>query len=173
MSVELLLNTEHFFLKNVGFHHDDITINCSIECKNEENKNSIVLWAVDPRTNISNIMYISNLIFDERIDEHSLGTLETELFLCYNNSDIIMIPMEIMTSGRKILQFVIHFPKQNRKFLREIKLLKKKTFKDFCFICYEEKENNIFVDEHHHFCKDCILKLNSNSCPICREPLAF
>lgn len=173
MSVEVLLNSEHFFLKNVQFYQDDITINCSIDCKEDNNKNSIVLWAVDPRTNVSNIMYISNLIFDKEISEHTLGTLETELFLCYNNCDIIMIPMEIMTSGKKILQFVIHFPKNNRTFLKEIKLRSKKQFEEFCFICYENKKNNVLVDESHHFCKDCILKLNSNACPICRQEMVF
>lgn len=171
MSVEILLNQDYFFLKNVAFYQDNVTINCSLECK-DSNRNSIVLWAVNPRTNIDNIMYVSNLLFDIELNsENSFGTLETELFLCYHNSDIIMIPMEIMTNGRKILQFVIHFPTQDRKFLRELKLLNKERFREFCFICYEEKDNNIFVDDKHNFCFECVMKLNSNSCPICRQEI--
>ena len=172
MSVEVLLNNEYFFFKNVPFYRDNVTINCSIDCGQETTRNNIVLWAVDPRTNISNIMYISNIIFDSAINnDECFGILETELFLCYHNSDIIMIPMEITTSGKKILQFVIHFPKREETFLREIKLLKRQKFKEFCFICYEEKDNNVFVDGNHHFCYDCIMKFQSKTCPICRQPM--
>lgn len=173
MSLEILVNSNYYFFQNVRFYQDTVTINCSLECNDENNKNSIVLWAVDPRTNISNVMYISNLSFDPSIsnDENCFGLLETELFLCYHRSNIVQTPMEVTTAGKKILQFVIYFPKEDRTFLREIKLYSKPRFKKFCFICYEEKDNNVYVDTHHHFCMDCILKLNCNLCPICRKPI--
>ena len=172
MSLQVILNNEQMTLDNVEFYKDIVRINCSLHCKDLENGNDIILWSEDPRTNISNIMYISKIKFDPKVtSENCFGVLETEIFLCYSLYDIILVPMEIMTCGRKIIQFVIHFPVENRKFLREIQLLQKKTEEGVCPICYEAKDGIIKVDAFHAFCKSCLLQLENTSCPICRIPI--
>ena len=170
MSLQVILNNVHSTLDNVEFHKDIIRINCSLLCQQQENE--IILWSENPRTNILNIMYISRIKFDSKVcSENCFGILETKMFLCYNISCIILVPMEIMTCGKTILQFVIHFPQQNRRFLREIKLLQMECKDDVCPICYEKNNDIVKVDAYHSFCKTCLLKMENSSCPICRKPI--
>lgn len=172
MSLEVYLNNKYYLFQNLPFHQDTLRISCSLECDDDNNRNSIVLWSVNPRSNISNIMYISNLAFDDEIqDETFFGSLETEMFMCYHKSDMDMIPLEFTTCGNKILQVVINFPPRNKKLLREIKCIGKEKFQETCCICYEKKKNNIMVDEYHFFCQDCLLQLESDECPICRSTM--
>lgn len=172
MSLEIILNNEHSSFKNVEFYKDIVTVNCCLPCKNETNINEIILWSEDPRTNITNIMYISKIKFDPKVSsDNCFGILETKIFLCYNDYDIVLVPMEIMTSGKKIVQFVIHLPVQNRKFLREIRLMKQEMAVGTCPICYESKSEIVKVDAFHAFCKSCLLKMENSSCPICRKPI--
>ncbi len=168
---EVLCNGTFYKLGPTNFVSSNIiTINSDICC--DEDINSILFFSRDPRYNISSLIYASNITFDPTITETSFGTLSTEMFLCYTNADCIIIGLDILTNGRTIIGFTIYFPEDNNLFLREIKMLKKERYRKECPICFDIKENVIYIDSHHYFCCDCLLKIKEDDslCPICRTP---
>ena len=79
MSLQLILNNEQITLDNIEFYKDIVRINCSLQCKDLETGNDIILWSEDPRTNISNIMYISKIKFDPKVtSENCFGVLDSK-----------------------------------------------------------------------------------------------
>jgi hypothetical protein len=38
-----------------------------------------------------------------------------------------------------------------------------------CAICFEVKTKEITLPYRHSFCQECILKVDSEVCPLCRE----
>lgn len=147
-----------------------ITINSDIFCG--EDINSILFFSRDPRHNVSSLIYASNISFDPTITASSFGTLNTHMFLNYTDDYCIMIGLDILTNGRTIIGFTIYFPEDNNLFLREIKMLNKERHTKECPICFDTKENVIYIDSHHYFCCDCLLKIKEDDslCPICRTP---
>ena len=121
--------------------------------------------------NISSLIYASNISFDPTITE-TLSEHYQHLFLNYTNQDCVMIGLDILTNGRTIIGFSIYFPEENHLFLREIKFLNKERHCKECPICFDTKNNVIYIDTHHYFCCDCLLQIKEDDtlCPICRTP---
>ena len=169
MPLELICNGEYSYF-DCSFHLDTVNIVTDIECDNDIN--SIMFFAANPRSNIETLLYVSNISFSESIDEFTIGSLDTCAFISYSYNDLKSIPCDILTTGKRILQITLYFPEQNRSFLTELKYSKRINQVGECPICFEEKDNLKFVDDYHKFCFDCILKLDrKKGCPICRTSI--
>lgn len=170
MSVDIYCNGNFYNVRNIPCFRDEIVFKTNIECDKERNK--IILLIMNPRTNIDSMLYCSEFFFNNDIHENSYGQMESKILIGYNmnskNQSNTFCKIYFLTKGTTIIRVTIEMPEQNRVFLRELIYRKKEMSYDYCYICYEMKSNVITLHNTHRFCFDCILKLSSRKCPVCR-----
>lgn len=173
MSVDIYCNGQFHKLSDVPLYKDEICFVTDISCSKEKNK--IILYIGDPRTNIDSLLYCSEFFFNKDINDDTLGQMESKMLVNYNTLQSFQknyyCKIFFLTKGTTIINIRIEMPEQNRTFMRELIYSKKKLFNDYCYICYENKENIINLHNNHNFCFDCILKLKHKKCPICRQDI--
>lgn len=173
MSVDIYCNGTLYNFKNVPFYKDIVNISTEIDCTEEKNK--ILIYCNDPRINIDSLLYCTDFIFNNEMNEDSYGQIVSKMLLNYNFTTIKhkfdFIDVNILTKGKVITNIIIYMPENNKTFLRELLYLPYDRKEDICYICYEEKKNIIKLHHDHKFCLDCILKCKQKKCPICRETI--
>lgn len=173
MSVDIYCNGSLYSFQNIPFYKDIVNIKTDIDCLEEKNK--ILIYCNDPRTNIDSLLYCTDFIFNNEMDEESYGQITSKMLINYYFTSIQYkfdcVDINILTKGRNITNIIIYMPENNKTFLRELLYLSYKRKEDNCFICYEDKNNIIPLHYNHNFCLDCILKLKQKKCPICREDI--
>ena len=146
---------------------EDMNLQC-------QERNKLIFFCEDPRTNISLLMSRIEFYFTYQQDYDVIGQLSSKVLINYNidknPNNQVYENCIIFTKGYKITEILIYLPTHELKFLRELiyNFYQKST--GFCDICFEKKENMVFVDNYHQFCVDCILQMNKK-CPICRQAI--
>lgn len=172
--IDIFCNDTFVHLDQVPFYLDEIFIEeLDIACK--DSKNKIIIFAMNPRTNIDSIIYMSEFEFNKEIDDDTYGQIVSNMFINYHASSIEhdkdKSEIVILTKGKSICGLLLTLPKQDRTFLRELGYRHYTRFNKYCVVCYETKRNCIKVHDDHFFCLDCILKFKQKQCPICRHDI--
>ena len=173
MSIDIFCNGKYYFLDNIPFYRDIVCIKTDIECDKEKNK--ILIYSSNPRTNIDSLIYCSDFIFNESLGEDSIGQIISRMLLNYNfkctKHKFEFLDIRIITKGKRITDFIIFMPFNDKTFLRELLFSRCPKQTGYCYICYDEKTNMIHLHRNHSFCMDCLLKWKKKKSPLCREKI--
>jgi hypothetical protein len=172
MSFFLILNGKFYEKKYTKFYTPVLSISLedlNLEC---QERNKLIFFCEEPRTNISLLMSRIEFYFTYQQDYDVIGQLSSKVLINYNidknPNNQVYENCIIFTKGYKITEILVYLPTHELKFLRELVYHFYEKSSGLCDICFEKKTNMVSVDKYHKFCLDCILKTNKK-CPICRQ----
>jgi len=178
MDIYLSLNYEWVHLRNIKYYRSVMLINVrdhQLRCKKT---NSITILIENPRVHIDLCSAVFYFYFQNWPDDHMLGQVASKCHIIYNlqHHDFYdTFPCILFLRGNILEEILLYLPSPPKTFLRELQYSFFTKQVGQCMICLDESIPviNVHQDQFtHHFCIDCLLRLQLPfQCPLCREAI--
>jgi len=178
MNVLLSLNDKWYNVFVSQFYRPLILLDFKSLRVHCEKNNALTLWLPSPRTNIDLITSCINFYFEEWPETNTLGQVLASCTILYDSSNSAVSETTaciLFLRGVLLEELLIYVPDRLSLVLRELKYkMHGRTSRGPCIICFED--DRLLYQVHdtiplHEFCLQCIMKLQDQSCPLCRLPL--